>query len=74
MTAAAVNYGQDSPPLLSVSGLAVQFGALRALDGVDLTVRPGELARRQRGGRGWLPPGIAVVADWLPRMRAPGSV
>ncbi len=43
MTAAAVDYGQDSPPLLSVSGLAVQFGALRALDGVDLTVRPGEL-------------------------------
>jgi len=42
--AAAVGSGPDSvPPLLSVSGLAVQFGALRALDGIDLTVRPGEL-------------------------------
>ena len=30
-------------PLLSLSGLAVRFGALRALDGVDLVVRPGEL-------------------------------
>jgi signal transduction histidine kinase/ABC-type branched-subunit amino acid transport system ATPase component len=30
-------------PLLSVSGLAVRFGPLRALDGVDLVVRPGEL-------------------------------
>jgi signal transduction histidine kinase/ABC-type multidrug transport system ATPase subunit len=30
-------------PLLSVSGLAVRFGPLRALDGVDLSVRPGEL-------------------------------
>jgi signal transduction histidine kinase/ABC-type sulfate/molybdate transport systems ATPase subunit len=30
-------------PLLSVSGLAVRFGSLRALDGVDLVVRPGEL-------------------------------
>jgi signal transduction histidine kinase/ABC-type multidrug transport system ATPase subunit len=34
---------QPQPPLLSVSGLAVQFGALRALDGVDLAVQPGEL-------------------------------
>jgi signal transduction histidine kinase/ABC-type multidrug transport system ATPase subunit len=31
------------PPLLSVSGLAVRFGPVRALDGVDLSVRPGEL-------------------------------
>jgi signal transduction histidine kinase/ABC-type sulfate/molybdate transport systems ATPase subunit len=30
-------------PLLSVSGLAVRFGPVRALDGVDLVVRPGEL-------------------------------
>jgi signal transduction histidine kinase/ABC-type multidrug transport system ATPase subunit len=30
-------------PLLSVSGLAVRFGPLRALDGVDLVVRPGEV-------------------------------
>ncbi|HYZ55523.1 MAG TPA: ATP-binding cassette domain-containing protein [Streptosporangiaceae bacterium] len=30
-------------PLLSVSGVGVSFGSLRALDGVSLTVRPGEL-------------------------------
>ncbi len=33
----------SSLPLLSVSGLAVRFGPQRALDGVDLAVRPGEL-------------------------------
>jgi signal transduction histidine kinase/ABC-type multidrug transport system ATPase subunit len=48
MTAAAEILPQPQPqpqpqPLLSVSGLAVQFGALRALDGVDLAVQPGEL-------------------------------
>jgi signal transduction histidine kinase/ABC-type branched-subunit amino acid transport system ATPase component len=44
MTAPAVG-ARPGPawPLLSVSGLAVQFGALRALDGVDLVVQPGEL-------------------------------
>src|SRR5262249_55672976 len=31
------------PPLLTVSELEVRFGAVRALDGVDLSVRPGEL-------------------------------
>jgi signal transduction histidine kinase/ABC-type multidrug transport system ATPase subunit len=30
-------------PLLSVSGLSVRFGMVQALDGVSLTVRPGEL-------------------------------
>ena len=30
-------------PLLTVSGLEVRFGTVRALDGVDLSVRPGEL-------------------------------
>ena len=30
-------------PLLSVSGLGVSFGPVRALDGVDLSVLPGEL-------------------------------
>src|ERR1700760_1289191 len=30
-------------PLLSVSGLSARFGAVQALDGVSLTVRPGEL-------------------------------
>jgi signal transduction histidine kinase/ABC-type multidrug transport system ATPase subunit len=34
----------ESPePLLRVSGLAVRYGPLRALDRVDLAVRPGEL-------------------------------
>src|SRR5215831_1869926 len=34
----------DAPaPLLTVSGLEVRFGAVRALHGVDLSVRPGEL-------------------------------
>ena len=31
------------PPLLTVSGLGVSFGPVRALDGVNLSVRPGEL-------------------------------
>jgi signal transduction histidine kinase/ABC-type multidrug transport system ATPase subunit len=30
-------------PLLRVSALTARFGAVRALDGIDLTVRPGEL-------------------------------
>src|SRR5260370_34217465 len=34
---------QAAAPLLRVSGLAVRFGPRRALDGVDLAVRPGEL-------------------------------
>src|SRR6266508_1013797 len=55
MTAAAVDYGQDSPPLLSVSGLAVQFGALRAgrilLSGRRVQAEPLSVARR----------GVAVV-------------
>jgi signal transduction histidine kinase/ABC-type branched-subunit amino acid transport system ATPase component len=41
--AAAEDVPEPSWPLLSVSGLAVRFGPLRALDGVDLAVRPGEL-------------------------------
>ena len=41
--AAAEDAPRPSQPLLSVSGVAVRFGALRALDGVDLAVRPGEL-------------------------------
>jgi signal transduction histidine kinase/ABC-type branched-subunit amino acid transport system ATPase component len=44
MSAAAAGGGpRPSRPLLSVSGVAVRFGPLRALDGVDLAVRPGEL-------------------------------
>jgi signal transduction histidine kinase/ABC-type multidrug transport system ATPase subunit len=31
------------PPLLTVSGLEVSFGPVRALNGVDLAVQPGEL-------------------------------
>src|SRR5215470_14738518 len=42
-------------PLLSIRGLAARFGPLRALDRVDLALRPGELvglagARRPGGG------------------------
>jgi signal transduction histidine kinase/ABC-type multidrug transport system ATPase subunit len=44
MTAAAAGrLDQPAPPLLSVSGLAVRFGPLTALEGVDLQVRAGEL-------------------------------
>ena len=35
--------GQPSPGALEVTDLEVRFGAVRALDGVSLTVRPGEL-------------------------------
>jgi signal transduction histidine kinase/ABC-type sulfate/molybdate transport systems ATPase subunit len=41
--AAARDVPESSRPLLSVSGLAVRFGPLRALEGVDLAVRSGEL-------------------------------
>ena len=44
MTALAPAVPADPPPpLLTVSGLRVSFGPVRALDGVDLSVRPGEL-------------------------------
>jgi len=44
MTAVLPLAANDAPaPLLTVSGLDVRFGAVRALDGVDLSVRPGEL-------------------------------
>jgi signal transduction histidine kinase/ABC-type multidrug transport system ATPase subunit len=42
-TAIAGRAPDSSEPLLRVSALAVRFGPLRALDGVDLAVRPGEL-------------------------------
>ena len=34
---------ETPPPLLTVSGLEVSFGAVRALSGIDLAVQPGEL-------------------------------
>jgi signal transduction histidine kinase/ABC-type multidrug transport system ATPase subunit len=44
MSAAMAGDVADSPwPLLAVSGLAVRYGPLRALDGVDFVVRPGEV-------------------------------
>jgi signal transduction histidine kinase/ABC-type multidrug transport system ATPase subunit len=43
MTVVAAGLDEPVPPLLSVSGLAVRFGPLTALQGVDLEVRPGEL-------------------------------
>jgi signal transduction histidine kinase/ABC-type multidrug transport system ATPase subunit len=33
----------DVPPVVSVSGVAVRFGPVRALDGIDLDIRPGEV-------------------------------
>jgi signal transduction histidine kinase/ABC-type multidrug transport system ATPase subunit len=33
----------DVPPVVSVAGLAVSFGAVRALDGIDLEIKPGEV-------------------------------
>ena len=35
--------GQDAGPLVSVSGLTVTFGPVRALDGIDLSIMPGEV-------------------------------
>jgi signal transduction histidine kinase/ABC-type multidrug transport system ATPase subunit len=35
--------GTEAAPLLTVSGLSVSYGRLRALDGIDLSVRTGEL-------------------------------
>jgi signal transduction histidine kinase/ABC-type sulfate/molybdate transport systems ATPase subunit len=43
VNAAAREVPEPPRPLVSVSGLAVRFGPLCALDGVDLAVRPGEL-------------------------------
>ena len=33
---------ETSPPLLTVSGLDASFGPVRALNGVNLTVQPGD--------------------------------
>jgi signal transduction histidine kinase/ABC-type multidrug transport system ATPase subunit len=33
----------DVPPVVRVSGLAVSFGPVRALDGIDLEIKPGEV-------------------------------
>src|SRR5260370_6929585 len=35
--------GTEAAPLLTVSGLSVSYGRVRALDGIDLGVRTGEL-------------------------------
>jgi simple sugar transport system ATP-binding protein len=43
MVAASALVPAVATPLLSVSGLSVRYGSLQALDGVNLTVRPGEL-------------------------------
>ena len=40
---AAVTRSAQPPPLLSVSDLVVDFGPLRALAGVDLQIKPGEV-------------------------------
>ncbi|MCW5201036.1 ATP-binding cassette domain-containing protein, partial [Desulfobulbus sp. F4] len=33
-----------APPILEVSGLTMQFGGIRALDGLDLCIRQGKIA------------------------------
>src|SRR5262245_41921515 len=33
----------DAPAVVRVSGLTVSFGPVRALDGIDLEIRPGEV-------------------------------
>ncbi|HXJ28498.1 MAG TPA: ATP-binding cassette domain-containing protein, partial [Streptosporangiaceae bacterium] len=43
MSAAPQARPEPADPLLRVSGLAARFGAVHALDGVNLTVAPGEL-------------------------------
>jgi signal transduction histidine kinase/ABC-type multidrug transport system ATPase subunit len=43
MTVLPWDVDDTPPPLLTVSGLGVSFGPVRALDGVSLTVQPGEL-------------------------------
>ncbi|HEX9064756.1 MAG TPA: ATP-binding cassette domain-containing protein, partial [Streptosporangiaceae bacterium] len=35
--------GQAADPVVSVSGLTVRFGPVRALDGIDLDIRPGQV-------------------------------
>ena len=39
-TVAPVGVGEQDTPLLTVSGLSVSYGQLRALEDVDLSVRP----------------------------------
>ena len=38
-----MNEASEARPLLEVRGLAKSFAALRALDRVDFTLRPGEI-------------------------------
>src|ERR1700757_4306348 len=58
---------QTPPPLLTVSGLDVRFGAVRALDGVDLSVRPGELiALAGENGAGKTPLVRGIAGDIAP--------
>ncbi len=38
-----MNEGRDPGPAIDVSGLSVSFGKIRALDGIDLKVRRGEI-------------------------------
>src|SRR5260370_1226059 len=73
MTTTAAVVGEAAPssaPLLQVSALAVRFGPLRALDGVDLAVRPGELvALAGENGAGKTTLVRCIAADIRPTSR-----
>ena len=42
-TAPAAPVAVSAPPAISITGLTKRFGAVRAVDGLDLVVRPGEV-------------------------------
>src|ERR1035437_7422963 len=70
---AGATRGMTAAPLLSVSGLSVSYGRLRALDDINLDVRSGELialAGEHGAGR---PPWCAASPGTWSRRRARSS-
>ena len=59
-TVAPVGVGEQDTPLLTVSGLSVSYGQLRALEDVDLSVRSGELVALAAGTARARPPWSAA--------------